>query len=90
MKFLSQVLRRQSEIPKIFESRRRKGYSFLQLQFELSWYLHQPESYQLSIAKVFESLMDQQTSGPIDRTQVQPGRHRRPGKAAVSCGKLLR
>ena len=38
-------------------------------QLVLSWYLHQPESHQLSLHKV----CDGQTSGPIDRTPGLPG-----------------
>ena len=42
-------------------------------QLVLSWYLHQPESHQLSLQKVLESLSQWETSGPIDRTPGTPG-----------------
>ena len=42
-------------------------------QLVLTWYLHQPESHQLSLNKVSHSLTDGQTSGPKDRTPGLPG-----------------
>ena len=46
--------------------------SYWHYQSALSWYVHQPESHQLSLQKgVFVS--DEQTPGPIDRTPDIPG-----------------
>ena len=56
-------------------------------QLVLSWYLHQPESHQLSLHKVSHSLSDGQTSGPKDRTPGLPGydkNHTSNLKASVS------
>ena len=43
------------------------------LSVSMSWYLHQPESHQLSLNKVSHSLTHSQTSGPKDRTPGLPG-----------------
>ena len=43
------------------------GLPYWHYQFVLSWYLHQPESHQLSLKKVLL------TSGPKDRTPGLPG-----------------
>merc|ERR1719209_527388 len=41
---------------------------YLHYQLVLSWYLHQPESHQLSLNKVY-SLSQLETTRPIDRTR---------------------
>ena len=42
-------------------------------QLVLSWYLHQPESHQISLKKMLYWLTHSVTSGPIDRTPGLPG-----------------
>ena len=46
------------------------GLPYWYYQLVLSWYLHQPESHQLSLKKL---CMDLVTSRPIDRTPGIPG-----------------
>ena len=43
------------------------GVPYWHYQLVLSWYIHQPESHQLSLKKGL-SVTDRQTSGPKDRT----------------------
>ena len=45
------------------------GLPYWHYQLVLTWYLHQPESHQLSFNKVPHSI----TTGPIDRTPGTPG-----------------
>ena len=45
------------------------GLSYWHYQLVLAWYLHQPETHQLS----FTNLSDSLTTGPIDRTPGTPG-----------------
>ena len=48
------------------------GLPYCHYQQVLSWYLHQPESHQLSLQKVL-SVSEFETLGPIDRTPGIPG-----------------
>ena len=45
------------------------GLPYWHYQLVLTWYLHQPESHQLSLQNVLEW----ETTGPIDRTPGTPG-----------------
>ena len=49
-------------------------------QLVLSWYLHQPESHQLSLQKVTQFVSLFETLEPIDRTPGTPGSDKKSGK----------
>ena len=48
------------------------GLPYWHYQLVLTWYLHQPESHQLSLQQPL-GLSEWQTTGPIDRTPGTPG-----------------
>ena len=49
----------------------------------LSWYLHQPESHQISLKKMLYWLTHSVTSGPIDRTPGLPGSDKKVGQSTT-------
>ena len=53
------------------------GMLYWHYRLVLSLYLHQPESHQLSLQKVSQSVSQFQTLGPIDRTPGIPGSNKK-------------
>ena len=60
------------------------GLPYWHYQLVLSWYLHQPESHQLSFTKV----SDRRTTGPIDRTPGTPGSDKKYNESGISIDEL--